>query len=108
MVSHSGAAMRRVTLTNVIPVILVLGTLGLFVHKWTAEPDADAITTAASEPGQAGGGGSFEGSGAQVPPTTSMNPVPSGTPEPPNPGNTPTSATPVAPSGEPARPESAR
>lgn len=98
--------MQRITLGNVIPFILVLGTIALFVHKWAGGgPEPDAITTAASGPT---GAASLEGSGAQVPPTTSMNPTPAGTPAPDSPGNAPTSATPVAPSGEPARPETAR
>ena len=98
--------MRRVTLANVIPFILVLGTIGLFLHKWTGGNDAShAITTAVSEPARPA---SAEGSGAQVPPGNAMNPIPAGTPNPGTPGNPPSSATPTAPSGEPARGESAR
>ena len=100
--------MQRVTLGNIIPVILVLGTLALFVHKWTGgEAEPDGITTAQTEPAQAGGA-SLEGSGAQVPPTSAMNPTPAGTPAPPEPGNAPSSAMPLAPSGDPARPDAAR
>ena len=99
--------MRRVTLANVIPFILVLGTIGLFFHKWTGGgSEAPAgITTAVSEPARPA---SVEGSGAQVPPGGAMNPTPAGTPNPGTPGNPPSSAMPTAPSGEPARGESAR
>jgi hypothetical protein len=40
--------MARVTLPTVIPVVLLLGTIGLFVHRWTAEPSSPPPPTTAA------------------------------------------------------------
>jgi hypothetical protein len=103
--------MSRVTLGSVIPVILVLGTAGLFLHKaMDRRPQEAAITASMATADVAGRARSSlaEGSGAQVPPPAEMNPTPAGTSAPSNPGNAPPSATPLAPSGEPARPVQGR
>jgi hypothetical protein len=99
--------MPRLTLGSAIPVILVLGTLGLFLHKAMDQGPQEAAVPASTATADAAGRaqpGFTQGSGAHPPPPAEMNPTPAGTPEPPNPGNVPPSATPQAPSGESARP----
>ena len=92
--------MQRKPLFLIIPVVAVIAALVLFLQRDnTGQPQSSASS---SRPGLS------EGSGAQMPPTTSLNPTPSGTPSPADPNSTPTSATPRAPSGEQARPAERR
>ena len=86
--------MQRKPLFLIIPVLAVIAALILFFQRDNTQPQSSASS----------GSGLTEGSGAHMPPTNSMNPTPAGTPSVSAPGNPPTSATPTAPSGEPARP----
>lgn len=87
--------MQRKPLFLIIPVIAVIAALVLFFQRDnTGQPQSTASS----------GAGLTTGSGAQMPPTNSLNPTPAGTPSVSAPGGAPPSATPTAPSGEAARP----
>ena len=88
--------MQRKPLFLIIPVIAVIAALLLFLQRDNTGRSSNA------PPGSASGSGLPTGSGAQMPPTTSMNPTMSGTPagSPADPNRTPSSATPRSPSGE--------
>jgi hypothetical protein len=90
--------MPRQPLYLIIPTIAVVAALVLFFQR-----DRTGNAPAASS-----SSGSLAVSAAQMPSNTSMNPTPSGTASPSDPNGTPASATPRAPSGEPARPAERR
>ena len=101
--------MPRLSLPVIIPPLIFAVLVALFVHRWTERPDNPTpppSTTAMREAAAVAAGSSAEPSSANsVPPPGAMNPVPAGTRDVAPPGNTPNSATPTAPSGEPARPQ---
>ena len=89
--------MSRQPLFLIIPVIAVIAALVLFFQRDNTGQSPNAPSASAS------GSGLPTGSGAHMPPTTSMNPTQSGTPTNPADSNrTPSSATPRSPSGEAA------
>jgi hypothetical protein len=99
--------MPRLSLGVVLPVVLVLATLTLFAQKagiWgRADPQQpNAISEATAPRAEASGRAQVEApsAGATLPPAQ-MNPVPAGTPNVQD-STTPPSATPTAPSGDPA------
>jgi hypothetical protein len=99
--------MPRLSLGVVLPVILVLATLTLFAQKagiWGRPDPQEPYSTATAEAPRAETTGRAQveppAAGA-TPPPSAMNPVPAGTPEVQD-RTTPNSATPTAPSGEPA------
>jgi hypothetical protein len=92
--------MQRKPLFLIIPVIAVIVALVLFFQRDnTGQPQSTASSS---------GAGLTTGSGAHMPPTSSLNPTPAGTPSVSSPGNAPASATPSSPSGEAARPAERR
>ena len=92
--------MQRKPLFLIIPVIAVIAALVLFFQRDnTGQPEATAGASRTQ---------SATGSGAQMPPSSSLNPTPSGTPSPTDPNSTPSSATQRSPSGEAARPTERR
>jgi len=103
--------MNRINLGFAIPPLLLLVIIGLFVHRWTAEPapPKPPPTTAAWREAQGqvstAGGPAQPPAASSIPPPAAVNPAPAGTPNVAPPGNPPTGATSTAPSGEPARPQ---
>jgi hypothetical protein len=91
--------MQRKPLFLIIPVVAVIAALVLFLQRDnTGQPQSTASSRSQS----------LTGSGANMPPNSSLNPTPSGTPAPADPNSTPASATPRSPSGEAARPTERR
>lgn len=90
--------MPRQPLYLIIPIVAVIAALVLFLQR-----DNTGNTSQSGPASQ----GMTQGSAANVPPSTSVNPTPSGTPSTDR-GDTPASAMPRAPSGEPARPAERR
>ena len=90
--------MQRKPLFLIIPVLAVIAALVLFLQRDNTGRSTNAPSASAS------GSGLPTGSGAQLPPNSSMNPTLSGTPSgsPTDPNRTPSSATPRSPSGEAA------
>ena len=86
--------MTRKPLFLIIPVIVVIAALVLFFQRDNTGRSSNAPTGTAGLP---------TGSGANMPPSAGMDPGRSGTPQPVDRTSTPTSATPQAPSGEPAQ-----
>ena len=89
--------MPRQPLFLIIPVIAVIAALVLFFQRDNTGRSPDAPSASAS------GSGLPTGSGAHMPPPAGMDPGRSGTPQPVDQTSTPSSATPRAPSGEPAQ-----
>ena len=95
--------MSRKPLFLIIPVIAVIAALVLFLQRDNTGRSTNPPSASAS------GSGLPTGSGAHMPPSTSMNPSLSGTPaNPADPNRTPSSATPQSSSGEAARPTQPR
>lgn len=93
-------SITRQPLYLIIPVVAVLAALVLFLQRDnTGQPSSQSSPSAS---------GLSTGSGANVPPNTSLNPTPSGTRTPADSSSTPPSASQRAPSGEPARPAERR
>ena len=85
--------MTRKPLFLIIPVIVVIAALVLFFQR----------DNTGRQPAPTGASGLPTGSGANMPPSAGIDPGRSGTPQPVDQTSTPSSATPRAPSGEPAQ-----
>lgn len=108
IIADRGHPMPRLSLATAIPPLLIAVLVVLFLHRAINRPDtpAPAPTTAAYREAMGGNatGGSIEPPSANAGTGPSaMNPVPAGTPNVEPAHDTPSSATPTAPSGEPAK-----
>jgi hypothetical protein len=79
--------MPRITLPSIIPVVLVLGAFGLFMHSWTSPPPAEPPPPTTMAWREAMHPDSAIGAPAEPPATNSLPPpgaaTPPGGPEPP-------------------------